>query len=81
MKTTKIALVILAIAAVLYILLPSLSWAEDATALSKARWSGFYCTRIPVGLGELAQEPGSNLGVKTVRQSKLDAAPGRVDKP
>ena len=81
MKTTKIALVILAIAAVLYILLPSLSWAEDATAFSKGQWSGFYCTRIPVGSGEFARKSGSNLGVTTVCESKLDAAPGKVEKP
>ncbi len=35
MKTTKILMLILAIAVLLYILIPRLSWAEDGTAQSK----------------------------------------------
>jgi hypothetical protein len=35
MKTTKIAMLILAIALALYILIPGLSWANDGTALCK----------------------------------------------
>ena len=42
MKITKIAILILVIAAALYILIPSLSWAEDGTALSKAQYSAFH---------------------------------------
>ena len=34
MKITKIAMLIVAIAVALYILLPNLSWAENADALS-----------------------------------------------
>jgi len=39
MKMTKIAVLILVIAAALYILIPSLSWAEDGTALYKVKCS------------------------------------------
>jgi len=49
MKITKIAMLILAIAAALYILIPSLSWAEDGTAPSKAQYSAFHPMRTPQG--------------------------------
>ena len=39
MKTTKIALLVLAIAVVLYILIPRLSWAEDGVDRSRAKGS------------------------------------------
>jgi mono/diheme cytochrome c family protein len=37
MKTTKIAMLVLTIAVALFILIPSLSWAEDGAALYKAK--------------------------------------------
>jgi len=37
MKTTKIAMLILTVAVALFILIPSLSWAEDGAALYKAK--------------------------------------------
>ena len=37
MKTTKIAVLVLTIAVALFILIPSLSWAEDSAALYKAK--------------------------------------------
>jgi mono/diheme cytochrome c family protein len=37
MKTTKIAVLVLTIAVALFILIPSLSWAEDGGALYKAK--------------------------------------------
>jgi cytochrome c553 len=37
MKTTKIAALILTVAVALFILIPSLSWAEDGAALYKAK--------------------------------------------
>ncbi len=37
MKITNVAMLILAIALALYILIPSLSWAEDGTALYKVQ--------------------------------------------
>jgi mono/diheme cytochrome c family protein len=37
MKTTKIAMLIVTIAVALFILMPSLSWAEDGAALYKAK--------------------------------------------
>ncbi len=49
MKTTKIAMLILAIAVALYILIPSLSWAEDGTALSKAKCSMSHPLPTPLG--------------------------------
>jgi len=41
MKITRIALLILAIAAALYILVPGLSWAEDGAGPHKAKHSAF----------------------------------------
>ncbi len=49
MKITKIAVLILAIAMALYILIPSLSWAEDGTTLFKAQCSAFHPMRTPLG--------------------------------
>ncbi len=37
MKTTKIAMLVLVVAVALFILIPSLSWAEDGAALYKAK--------------------------------------------
>jgi mono/diheme cytochrome c family protein len=37
MKTTKIAVLVLTIAVALFILIPSLSWAEDGAALYKGK--------------------------------------------
>ncbi|MBI1740536.1 MAG: cytochrome c [Candidatus Koribacter versatilis] len=37
MKTTKIAMLVLTIAVALFILIPSLAWAEDGAALYKAK--------------------------------------------
>ncbi len=37
MKTTKVAMLVLMIAVALFILIPSLSWAEDGAALYKAK--------------------------------------------
>ncbi len=37
MKTTKIAMLVLMVAVALFILIPSLSWAEDGAALYKAK--------------------------------------------
>jgi len=37
MKTTKIAALVMTIAVALFILIPSLSWAEDGAALYKAK--------------------------------------------
>jgi len=37
MKITKTAILILAIALALYILIPSLSWAEDGVAVTSSR--------------------------------------------
>ena len=47
---SKVGLLILAIALALYILIPSLSWAEDGPALYTAKGSAFHAMRIPIGL-------------------------------
>jgi len=39
MRMTKTALLILALALALYVLIPSLSWAEDGTGLYEAKCS------------------------------------------
>jgi len=49
MKITKIAMLILAIAVALYILIPSLSWAEDGAALSNMKC---WVCHGPDGAGE-----------------------------
>ena len=42
MKTTKIAMLVLTIAVALFILIPSLSWADDGAALYKAKCSACH---------------------------------------
>ncbi len=42
MKTTKIAALVLTIAVCLFILIPSLSWAQDGAALYKAKCSACH---------------------------------------
>jgi len=37
MKTTKLVMLVMTIAAALFILIPNLSWAQDGTALYKAK--------------------------------------------
>jgi len=75
MKIMKIALLILAIAAALYVLIPSLSWGEDGAAVYKANYSAFLSIRIPA---RFAPETGSNLGVNARRE--VEAA-GNAKKP
>ena len=48
MKITKIAVLILAIAAALYILIPGLSWAEAGAAPSQAQCSLFHPMQTPL---------------------------------
>ncbi len=81
MKVTKIAILILAMAAVLYILIPSLSWAEDGTTLSKAQCSAFHAMRIRLGLSEFARATGSNLRVNAIRQIEAGCPTGNAKKP
>jgi len=47
MKITKIAMLILGIAIALYILIPSLSWAEDGAGAYQANHSVFRSVPIP----------------------------------
>jgi len=42
MKMTKIMLLILAIAAALYILIPGLSWAEEGVLLHRAKYGTWH---------------------------------------
>jgi len=50
MKTTKIAILILAIAVLLYILIPSLSWAENGTAPVQRETFPSMVARFPTTL-------------------------------
>ncbi len=81
MKITKIAILILAIAAVLYILIPSLSWAEDGTSLSKAQCSAFHAMRIRLGLSEVARGTDSSLRVNAMRRVEAERPTGNAKKP
>ena len=51
MKMTKIAMLILAIAAALYILIPGLSWAEEGVLLHRAKYGAWHG---PDGAGKSA---------------------------
>jgi hypothetical protein len=54
MKTTKLAMLILAIALVLYILIPGLSWAKDGSALYKTKCS-------PCDGSDIAGQPAARM--------------------
>jgi cytochrome c553 len=68
MKTTKIAMLILTIAVALFILIPSLSWAEDGAALYKAKCAMCHG---PDGAGKPAAKIPSL--VSTEVKAKADA--------
>jgi hypothetical protein len=81
MKITRIALLILAIAAALYILLPGLSWAEDGGAPYKAKHSAFRSMRTSLSLGEIGRETGSKLAGNAMRQIEVGRPTGNRKKP
>ena len=69
MKTTKIAVLVLTIAVVLFILIPSLSWAEDGAALYKAKCAACHGTD---GAGKPAMKAPSLIGPEAKAKSDAD---------
>ena len=80
MKMTKIVMLTLAIAVVLYILLPSLSWAGNGAALSKAKHPAAHSIRISLSLGKGAGDglqPGNEGDAPVEARCQV----GQVKKP
>jgi mono/diheme cytochrome c family protein len=71
MKTTKIAILILTIAFALFILIPSLSWAEDGAALYKAKCAACHG---PDGAGKPAAKIPSLVSDEVKKKSDDDIA-------
>jgi len=69
MKTTKIAVLVLTIAVVLFILIPGLSWAEDGAALYKAKCSACHGAD---GAGKPAIKAPSLIDAATKAKSDAD---------
>jgi len=69
MKTTKIAVLVLTIAVVLFILIPGLSWAEDGAALYKAKCSACHGAD---GAGKPAMKAPSLIGPEAKAKSDVD---------
>jgi len=69
MKTTKIAVLVLTIAVVLFILIPGLSWAEDGAALYKAKCSACHGAD---GAGKPAMKAPSLIGPEAKAKSDAD---------
>ena len=69
MKMTKIAMLILTVAVALFILLPSLSWAEDGAALYKAK---FAVCHGPDGAGKPAAKIPSLVSAEAKAKSDAD---------
>lgn len=75
------AILILTIALLLYILIPSLSWAESGAPPYHGKCSTFRTMRIPMGLGEFARETGSNLRVHAAHRVEVGHPAGNARKP
>jgi len=69
MKTTKIAMLILTVAVALFILIPSLSWAEDGAALYKAKCAACHG---PDGAGKPAANIPSLVSGDAKKKSDAD---------
>ncbi len=69
MKTTKIAMLVLVIAVALFILIPSLSWAEDGAALFKAKCAVCHG---PDGAGKPALKAPSLISDEVKAKSDAD---------
>ena len=82
MKTTKIAMLILTVAVALFILIPSLSWAEDGAALYKAKCAmchgadgaGKPAAKIPSLISDEAKAKSDADITKTVQTNPKHAA-------
>jgi|SRR5450631_2205751 mono/diheme cytochrome c family protein len=69
MKTTKLVMLVLTIAVTLFILIPNLSWAEDGTALYKAKCAMCHG---PDGAGKPAAKIPSLVSDEAKRKSDAD---------
>jgi len=69
MKTTKIAMLVLTVAVALFILIPSLSWAEDGAALYKAKCAACHG---PDGAGKPAANIPSLVSDDAKKKSDAD---------
>jgi mono/diheme cytochrome c family protein len=82
MKTTKIAVLVLTIAVALFILIPSLSWAEDGAALYKAKCAmchgpdgaGKPAAKIPSLVSDDAKKKTDEEMIKIVQTNPKHAA-------
>lgn len=82
MKMTKIAVLVLTIAVALFILIPSLSWAEDGVALYKAKCAmchgadgaGKPAAKIPILVSDDLKKKSDDEIVKTVQTNPKHAA-------
>jgi hypothetical protein len=82
MKTTKMAILILAIAAALYILVPNLSWAEDAAAAYNANHLlSHHPTSSTSRLRQFVRATGSNAGVNALCHVEGGSPTGNGNKP
>jgi len=69
MKTTKLVVLVLTIAVALFILIPSLSWADDGAALYKAKCAACHG---PDGAGKPAAKIPSLIGDDAKKKSDAD---------
>src|SRR5271165_1982819 len=82
MKTTKVAILVLTIAVALFVLIPSLSWAEDGAALYKAKCAmchgpdgaGKPAAKIPSLVSDEAKKMSDADFIKTVQTNPKHAA-------
>ena len=78
MKMTKIAMLILTVAVALFILVPSLSWAEDGAALYKAKCAMCHG---PDGAGKPAAKIPSLVSAEAKAKSDADLIKGVQTNP
>ena len=86
MKMTKIAMLVLTIAVALFILIPSLSWAEDGAALYKAKCAmchgpdgaGKPAAKIPSLVSDDAKKKSDDDIIKVVQTNPKHAALAKV---
>lgn len=78
MKTTKLALLVLTIAVALFILIPSLSWADDGATLYKAKCAACHGAD---GAGKPAAKIPSLISDEAKKMSDADMEKAVTEKP
>jgi mono/diheme cytochrome c family protein len=78
MKTTKLAMLVLTIAVALFILIPSLSWADDGATLYKQKCAA--CHGVD-GAGKPAAKIPSLISDEAKKMSDADLAKAVTEKP